>query len=461
MLYVIAVIAITYHHRYIYVPKQGAMKRFILFFWVTPILFSCGKKEEQLPVVFDTDFNIVYGSIALEQVHAAARSLDGGYMLVGAIKSKSGVAGNTDALMLKIDKQGKMMWQKTFGGSDYEAAYAVASTKDGGYVLAGYTNSNDGDLFGNHGNADAWVIKLDKDGRKGWQKILGGSSNDFAFSIVEISDGSYIMAGQTDSNDGDVNYNHGNKDVWIVKLDKNGNKLWQKTFGGTGSEGASSIIETLNEEYVMAGWTNSNDGDVTGYHTGSGMLVGSIDGWMIKLDKDGNLLWNKALGGSNNDVINSIVQGVNNSYTIAGYTKSKFSGDVGVNHGNEDAWVMNLDRDGEIVWRKTLGGSNGDLANFITATADSGYILLATTSSNDGDVRGNHGSEDAWAVKLDKGGNNQWQRVLGGSNNDIAQVIFQRTDGSYVVIGATGSNDGDLIGQQSSGGIWVFTVKGQ
>lgn len=437
------------------------MKQFTLFFLLTTALFSCSRKEEQIPIVLDPDFSIVYGSTALEQARTAARSLDGGYVLGGSIKSTSGMAGNTDAMVLKLDKQGKMIWQKTFGGSDYDGAYSIASTKDGGYVVTGYTNSNDGDIFGNHGSVDAWVVKLDKNGNKIWQTILGGSARDFAFSIIETSDGNCIMAGQTDSKDGDVNHNYGNNDAWLVKLDENGKKLWQKTFGGTNSEGANSIIETPNGEYVVAGWTNSNDWDVTGYHAGSGMLVGSTDGWMIRINKDGNLLWNKAFGGSNTDVINSVVQGMNNSYTIVGHTKSKFSGDVGANKGNEDVWAINLDKDGRIIWSKTFGGSNNDIANFIVTTTEGGYILSGLTSSNDGDVNGNHGSEDALLVKLDQDGNNEWQRILGGSNNDLAQVVFQRAKGSYVMVGATGSNDGDLTGQQSSGGIWIFTVKSQ
>jgi len=174
------------------------------------------------------------------------------------------------------------------------------------------------------------------------------------------------MAGQTASKEGDVSNNHGNTDAWVVKLDRTGNKQWQKTFGGTGSEGSQSIIETSEGGYIMAGWTNSNDGDITGYHVGWGMNIGNIDGWVVRLNKDGNLLWNKAFGGSSSDRINSIIQGMDNSYTIAGDTRSNYDGDVGANHGDDDAWTVNIDKEGKILWQKTLGGSDGDMAYFIT-----------------------------------------------------------------------------------------------
>ena len=256
------------------------MKGFAFLFLLATALFMCRKKDEQIPVVPDTEFNIVYGSTASDQVYAAARSSDGSYVLAGNTQILSGSPGNTDAWVLLLDRQGNMIWQKTYGGSAYDGAYSVASTKDGGYAIAGYTYSNDGDVAGSHGNSDAWVVKLDKNGNKAWQSTLGGAASDLVSSIVETSDGGYIMAGQTASTDGDVSNNHGSTDAWVVKLDKNGNKQWQKTFGGTGIEGAQSIIETSEGGYIMAGWTNSNDGDVTGYHAGWGMNLGNTDGWV-------------------------------------------------------------------------------------------------------------------------------------------------------------------------------------
>jgi hypothetical protein len=328
------------------------MKGFSFLFLLTTVQFGCHKHDEEIPFVPDTEFNIVYGNSTSDQVYAAARRSDGIYVLAGNTKSVSGNNGNSDAWVLKLDKQGKIIWQKTYGGSANDGAYSVAYTLDSGFIIAGYTYSNDGDIIGNHGNSDAWVVKLDKYGKKEWQSILGGTASDAAFSIAETSDGGYIMAGQTASKEGDVSNNHGSTDAWVVKLDRTGNQQWQHTFGGTGSEGAQSIIETSEGGYIMAGWTNSNDGDITGYHVGWGMNIGNIDGWVVRLNKDGNLLWNKAFGGSSSDRINSIIQGMDNSYTIAGDTRSNYDGDVGANHGDDDAWTVNIDKEGKILWQK-------------------------------------------------------------------------------------------------------------
>ena len=435
------------------------MKSFAFFALIAVSLLACSKQDDENLVVTDTEFNLVYGSTAAEQVFAADRDADGNYLLAGTIKSQNGDPGNPDAWVLHLDRQGKILWQKNFGGSAHDGASAIASTKDGGSVFAGYTHSNDGDVSGNHGNSDAWVVKLDKSGNKEWQTSLGGSASDHASSILQTNDGGFILAGQTASTNGDVSNNHGGTDAWVVKLDRNGNKQWQKTLGGTGSEGAQSVMETSLGGYIMAGYTNSNDGDVTGYHPGWGMNLGSFDGWVVSLSNDGNILWNKAFGGSRSEVINSLIRGMDNSYTMAGYTRSNNDGDVGANHGDVDVWAVNIDKEGKLQWQKTLGGISGDMANFATATQDGGYMLAGITSSNEGDVTGNHGAEDAWLVKLDKDGNKQWQRALGGSGYDLARVVMQRANGSYIMVGATGSKDGDLAGQQGAGGVWIITLK--
>ena len=435
------------------------MQRFAFVFLLTMALFACSKRDEEIPIVADSDFNNVYGGSASDNAYAAAQSIDGAYVLAGYTESVSSVRGKSDAWVLKLDQLGKIIWQKTFGGSAVDGAYSIVSIRDGGYVIAGYTYSTDGDVTGNHGGADAWIVKLDKDGNKQWQKALGGSNDDLACSVIEGSDGGYIIAGQTASTGGDVSNNHGVTDAWVVMLDKNGNIQWQKTFGGTASEGAESVMETSDGGYIVAGWTNSKDGDITGYHIGWGMYLGNMDGWLIRLDKDRNPQWTKAFGGTRNDVINSVTEGLDKSYTIAGYTKSNYDGDVGANHGAEDAWAVNIDREGKIVWQKPFGGSGIDIAYSIAATGDGGYLLAGFTTSSDGDVSGNHGGEDALVVKLDKSGNKQWQRTLGGSSGDAARAVFQRTNGGYVMVGNTRSNDGDVTGQHGTEDAWVVTLK--
>jgi hypothetical protein len=342
-------------------------------------------------------------------------------------------------------------WQKCLGGMWENYAYSVQQTSDGGYIVAGYTGSNDGDVSGLHGFYDGWVVKLDASGTVQWQKCLGGSNHEEFYAIQQTSDGGYIVAGYTESNDGDVSGLHGfYDDGWVVKLDASGNLLWQKCLGGSGEDVLYSIQQTSDGGYIVAGTTSSYDGDVSGYHGAYGGYYENTDGWVVKLDASGNLLWQKCLGGSRGDYASSIQQTSDGGYIVAGYTQSS-DGDVSGNHGFYDGWVVKLDTSGNLLWQKCLGGSDWwDVFNDIQKTSDGGYIVAGRTDSNDGDVSGNHGSGDGWVVKLDASGNLLWQKCLGGSDEDYARSIQQTSDGGYIVVGYTTSNDGDVSGHHGN-----------
>jgi len=336
-------------------------------------------------------------------------------------------------------------WQKCLGGSEDDVPYSIQQTKDGGYIIAGGTYSNDVDVRGNHGGIDGWVVKLDEEGNIEWQKCLGGSEDDGAHSVQQTKDGGYIIVGGTYSNDGDVKENHGGYDFWIVKLDNQGNILWQKTLGGSEHDIAHSIQQTKDGGYIVAGWTESNDGDVKGNHGGS-------DFWIVKLDNQGNILWQKTLGGSEDDEAHSIQQTKDSGYIVAGRTIKGY-------HGGYDFWIVKLDNQGNILWQKTLGGSEDDEAHSIQQTKDGGYIIVGGTYSNDGDVRGNHGGIDGWVVKLDEEGNIEWQKCLGGSEDDAAHSIQQTKDGGCIIVGGTYSNDGDVRGNHGGIDGWIVKLR--
>jgi len=394
------------------------------------------------------------GGSSSEEAYSIQQTRDGGYIVAGYTKSNDGdVSGNhgwKDAWIVKLDKDGNIQWQKVFGGSNEDFALSIQQTGDEGYIVAGYTKSNDGDVTVNHGGEDAWIVKLDKDGNIQWQKVLGGSSSEEAYSIQQTRDGGYIVSGYTKSNDGDISGNHGGRDAWIAKLDRDGNIQWRKILGGSDYEEANSIQQTRDGGYIVAGYTWSNDGDVTGNH-------GRGDAWIVKLDRDGNIQWQKALGGSDDDWANSIQQTSDGGYIVAGWTYSD-DGNVSGNHGYIDAWIVKLDKDGNIQWQKVLGGSNGEIANSIQQTKDGGYIVAGYTGSNDGDVSGNHGGGDTWLVKLDGNGNIEWQKALGGSDYDIAYSIRQTSDGGYIVAGWTESNDGYVSGNHGEGDVWIVKL---
>ncbi len=391
---------------------------------------------------------------------------DGGYIAAGTSYSNefdvSGNHGNGDYWVVKFTAEGYIQWQKCFGGSGEDVATSIQQTADGNYIIAGYTGSNDGDVTGNHAEYyyDYWIIKLDASGNIQWQKCLGGSGEDYATSIRQTADGGYIAAGVSYSNNGDVSGNHNTEfygDYWVVKLDASGNIQWQKCLGGTYDDIAASVQQTTDGGYVVAGYSGSNDGDVSGNHATS-----YPDYWIVKLDASGNIQWQKCLGGSGEDYATSIRQTADGGYIVAGASYST-DGDVTGLHGeySEDYWIVKLDASGNIQWQKCLGGSTSDRAFSIQPTTDGGYIVAGFTSSNDGDVSGNHKefSADYWIVKLDASGNIQWQKCLGGWMEDAAGSIQQTADEGYIVAGYSISNDGDVSGNHGSYDYWIVKLK--
>jgi hypothetical protein len=338
---------------------------------------------------------------------------------------------------LNCFSQPAIQWQKTLGGSSDDYGFNIQQTADEGYIVAGVTYSTDSDVTANQGEADYWIVKMSATGTIQWQKTLGGSAEDYAFSIQQTADGGYIVAGLTNSTDGDITVNHGDYDCWIVKLNATGTIQWQKTFGGSLEDVALGIQQTTDGGYIVAGYTKSTDGDVTVNH-------GGFDYWIIKLNATGTIQWQKTLGGTGQDHATCIQQTADGGYIVAGSSNS-YDGDVAENLGSYDFWVVKLDATGTIQWKKSLGGTYSDEAQSIQQTADGGYIVAGNTDSADGDVSGYHGSYDYWVVKLNATGTIQWQKTFGGSSDDVATCVQQTTDGGYIVAGWTYSTDGDVI----------------
>jgi hypothetical protein len=404
-----------------------------------------------------TNFPIekLLGGTAQEQNPFIQKTADGGYILAG--KSSSTAGGNItgtnhglgDYWIVKLDANGDIIWDKLLGGNDDEGAFSIQQTTDGGYIVTGVSNSSaNGNVSGtNHGGADYWILKLDAYGNITWNKLLGGNSSELSYSITQTTDGGYIVAGySTSSANGDVTEtNHGFLDDWIIKLNAAGNIVWNKLLGGDNDEEAFSIQQTTDGGYIIVGysWSSAN-GDVTGTNHGL------HDYWIVKLNATGTIIWNKLLGGGDDEFATAIRQTADGGYILTGYSQSSANGDVtGVNHGLNDYWVLKLDAAGNIVWNKLLGGNNDDVAYSILQTNDGGYIVAGSSkSSANGNVTGvNHGLNDCWIVKLDAGGNILWNKLIGGNNDDVAYSILQSTDGGYAVAGSSKSSaNGNLTG---------------
>lgn len=356
------------------------------------------------------------------------------------------------APVLRMNSQSpSIQWQNAIGGTNIEDAYSIKQTSDGGYIVAGDTYSNDGDISGNHGNYDYLVVKLNNLGIIQWQKSLGGTGDDRAKCVQQTSDGGYIVAGFSQSIDGNVTVNNGASDYWIVKLDNMGIIQWQKSFGGSADDWAFSIQQTMDGGYIISGVSSSNDSDVSGNN-------GSLDCWVVKITSLGIIQWQDSYGGTYGEWGLAIYQTIDGGYIISGQTDSN-DGDISGNHGGYDYFVLKIDNLGIIQWQKSYGGTGTDyLVYSILQTQDKGYILSGSSNSIDGDITLNYSGYDYWVVKTDSLGIIQWQKSYGGTGDDFGNYINQTSDRGYILAGQTNSNNIDFTGNHGGADFGIIKI---
>ncbi|UJH68611.1 PQQ-binding-like beta-propeller repeat protein [Allomuricauda sp. SCSIO 65647] len=318
-------------------------------------------------------------------------------------------------------------FSRTFGGTAEDLARLVLQTPDEGYLLIGRSESTNGDVASNYGGFDYWVVKLNNKGDFEWEKSFGGSGLDEPQSAALTSDGGLVISGFTDSSDGDITGYHGGHDIWVIKLDSDGNLQWQKAIGGSGFEHASSIIQTIDGGYILAGDTNSVDGDAYNEEPAN------LDSWIVKLDESGEISWNQRLGGTNKDYGIEILEVLNSGYLVAGHSQSQ-DGDVTGNHGFSDYWVAQLDMTGAIVWEKSFGGSNEEFLYKIRPTTDGGYAILGFSNSFDGDISEPNFNADIWVIKIDAVGNLIWEKSIGNSKGSQSLVSIEESQLGYLYL---------------------------
>lgn len=423
--------------------RRGFLAASILF-------FSCQTFAQTPPGI---DWQKCFGGTQDDTGYGITATSDGGFFFTGCAGSSDGDillgpqeeqhGGTCDFWAAKTDASGNIQFKVHLGGTGTDVARTPLQTTDGNYLLGGSTGSNDVDVTGNHGDLDFWLTKVTASGGLIWKKCYGGTGYDDFGAVVSADNNNLAMCGGTLSNNGEVSGNHGSSDFWLVKTDADGNILWQKCLGGSGYEKAFDIKRCADGGFILAGFTESNDGDVSGNHSTD------YDGWVIKTDASGNLQWQKCLGGSSQDGFFKVVQMSNSNFVLAGYAFSA-NGDIDLNRGKDDAWLVSLDPDGNLLWSRTYGGDSSD--EFYSVKEDLlGKLLVAGFSrSFDGDLGNNYGDKDYWVLRLDTNGDILWDTTYGGTYADVCYDIALSSDGTAALTGYTTSNDHDVSGNHGA-----------
>ena len=362
--------------------------------------------------VTDLEWDRAFGGPANDWAYAMTGTRDGGLATAGRTASKG--AGGEDVYVLRVDGDGTLLWDRTYGGSATDRARAIIETGDGGFAVAGATESKGAGEF------DVWLLKLDAAGELIWDRYFGGRATDWASAIVETSDGGLVMAAYTQATADDA-YN-----FWVIKVDGNGELLWERQFGGPATDWASAIAEINDGGLVVVGHTESKG-------------AGDADMWIIKLSADGEMLWDRTVGGSARDYASAVTATGDGGLVVAGPIES--DGAEGV-----DIRVLKLDASGELIWDRHFGGASADWVRAVVETRDGGYAMAGYTMSKGA------GLNDVWLLKLDAGGELLWDRTYGGGANEWARALVEMPDGSLAMAGDTWSKG---AGQ---GDVWVLKV---
>ncbi len=344
-------------------------------------------------------------------------------------------------------------WQRCFGGALDDLATVIIATSDGGVLMACTANSSDGDFSTNHGEFDAWLVKLDVNNALQWKRNYGGSGTDNADALLQLEDGGYLLATSTDSPELDPPCTLGLTDIRLIRTDANGEPIWVQCLGGGHRESAQCLMSTDDGGFLLAGETNSLDGDVSGQH-------GYNDGWLARLDDAGNILWQRCIGGTSSDRLRSASPRPGGGWMAVGSTDSE-DGDLPGNQGGYDLMLAAISAQGELEWVRNYGGSAFDFGTYVHAEADGTITAIGHASSNNGDCSGNHGEADLWILRTDAAGNLIEQHMVGGSQNDDSGSAVRNADGSYTIAGGSRSSDGDVPGNQGLSDTWLVRVTPQ
>ncbi|TYQ00015.1 hypothetical protein C7447_101623 [Tenacibaculum adriaticum] len=396
-----------------------------------------------------------------EAAQSIVKTSDGGYAILGYTQSNDNDVEykndtSFDYYVLKFSSEDVLQWSKTYGGSGDDRGKSIIQTQDGGFAIFGYSKSNDLDVTNNAGDRDFWLAKLDENGNLSWQKSFGFQGRDDGTKLIETNDGGYLITGELDvtASGGEGNSRTANRhaggDYWVIKLDNIGNKEWSKYYGGNFTDTPQGIAKTSDGGYIITGTSDSSDVDITNNK-------GTYDFWIIRISSTGDLIWEKNFGGSEIDEARAISTINDGNFIIVGDTRSTDI-DVSLNNGGADLWLIKISPEGNLLWEKSFGGSSFDVARSISKTNDGGFIISGSSRSIDNGFT-NQGENDAWILKISSEGNQEWQQIIGGSNIDFLYDAVELNDGTVIAVGESSSNDGDILLNRGFSDLLIIKLK--
>jgi hypothetical protein len=342
-----------------------------------------------------------YGGPYYDYGSSVWQAADNGFVVTGGVSPS--YKGDRNALLLKADENGKLLWNKSYGGPEFDYGYSVRQTRDGGYIVAGTTMS-----FGN-GSNDVYLVKTDGEGNLQWQSTYGGALRDEGLSVLQAPDGGYIIAGFTNS------FGNLNRSTYLVRVDGAGSLIWQKTYGGPYGSVAISLEPTLDGGYVLAGYMEN--------------AKNIREAYLVKVDVDGNEQWERTFGGAHDRYAYMARQTEDGGYIVTGYEQ--------YGPGASGIILLKTDGDGNLLWQKavcdSLKGYN------VYPTRDGGYVIIGIFKDGPADKRGP--IYEGLLVKTSANGDVEWQKAYGGAKDIFIRTGVPTSDGGLAIVGSTGDRD--------------------
>lgn len=375
--------------------------------------------------------------------------------------------GGGDYWLAKLDARGNVLWDRSFGGSEGEILTSPGvATSDGGFLMGGSSSSG---VSGNktspsYGMHDVWLVNVNATGNKVWEQSYGGSNWEGFNDAIEVEGGFLVAAYSMSGISGNkTTASYGQNDFWVIRLDSTGNKLWERSFGGNGNDVIYNLIPTPDGNFLLCGESSSPP---SGNKTSP--RHGQADFWLVKIDPNGNKLWDKSYGGNSFDIAARIVPAGDGGFILGGASSSPISGNKSTaGFGQHDFWLIKVDADGSIMWEHVYGSPARESMTSLAPAGDGGFLLIGQLSGTDSATAGNrtapiYGSFDFWVIKVDANGTMLWDQSFGGTEFEGPYNLTSAPDGGVLIAGQSSS---DISGNKSTAGYgesdaWVIKLTG-